>query len=74
MGDWLREVLVRPTFVVPTILALTSLSALVIALIDEGLVDWIAWGLLSLPVLALAWAWRHRYVYRRCTKSIPQDD
>lgn len=42
------------TFAIPTVLALFSAAGLVTALVGDGPWDWISWGLVSLPLLAIA--------------------
>lgn len=47
-------------FFIPAILALTSLVGLVSGLTGDGVRDALSWALLTLPLLAIAIAWRQR--------------
>ena len=47
-------------FAVPALIALASIAGLVIGLTGENAQDWLSWILLSLPLAALAWAFRRR--------------
>jgi hypothetical protein len=47
-------------FALPLALFAASLAGLVLGLTGEGAPDVLAWTLLSLPVLAVAVAWRRR--------------
>lgn len=47
-------------FAVPLVLALASLTGLVIGLTGEGVPDLLSWLLLALPIAALAIAWARR--------------
>ena len=49
--------LVRSTFGLPVLIALASLVGLVAALTGDGVGDVIAWLTLSLPLIAIGWAW-----------------
>lgn len=44
----------RSTWAIPAFLACTTLTALILALVAEGVWDWVAWTLLSLPTLLVA--------------------
>ncbi len=50
----------RRIFAVPMLLGLTSLVGLIIGLTGDGLLDWLSWLLLALPLLAVTAAWRGR--------------
>lgn len=47
-------------FALPLVLFAASLAGLVLGLTGEGVPDVFAWAFLSLPVLAVAAAWRRR--------------
>lgn len=47
-------------FAVPAAIALVTTAGLVIALLDDGLVDAMSWVALSVPVLAAIRSWRRR--------------
>lgn len=40
----------QSTWAIPVLLALASLAGLILALVADGLWDWLAWGLVALPV------------------------
>lgn len=48
--------MIRSTFALPALLALLSLSGLVIALTGEGWRDILSWASLSAPLVAIIWA------------------
>ncbi len=52
----------RPTFLLPTLIALASLVGLISALSGDGLRDVVAWIALAIPIGAVVWA---RIVQRR---------
>ena len=47
-------------FGIPAAIALVTTAGLVIALLDDGLVDALSCGGLSVPILAAVWSWRNR--------------
>lgn len=47
-------------FAVPLVLLVTTIAGLVLGLAGDGLPDWAAWALLSLPILAVLRAWQNR--------------
>ncbi|GLR78749.1 hypothetical protein HUE56_08095 (plasmid) [Azospirillum oryzae] len=47
-------------FGIPAAIALVTTAGLVIALLDDGLVDALSWAALSVPILAAVWSWRNR--------------
>lgn len=47
-------------FALPLVLFAASMAGLVLGLTGDGMPDLAAWALLSLPVLAVAVAWRRR--------------
>ncbi|MEN3942564.1 hypothetical protein WJU23_14790 [Prosthecobacter sp. SYSU 5D2] len=47
----------RSTWAIPALLAFTSLAALILALVAEGLWDYIAWALLAVPPLLVGRFW-----------------
>ena len=47
-------------FAIPSLLFLATLAGLVLGLTGDGLPDWAAWFLLSLPILAAVRAWLGR--------------
>lgn len=47
-------------YAVPTVLAAIMLTGLVLALIDEGAMDWLASGLVAAPLVILLLAHRRR--------------
>lgn len=40
----------QSTWAIPTLLFLATLTGLVLALVAEGMWDWLAWALVALPV------------------------
>ena len=48
--------MIRSTFAIPTLLALLSLFALVVALTGEGWRDQLSWAALFIPIAAVLWA------------------
>lgn len=51
---------VAHVFALPLMLFVASVAGLVLGLTGEGLPDIAAWALLSLPLVAVAVAWRRR--------------
>ncbi|MBP2302931.1 hypothetical protein [Azospirillum picis] len=47
-------------FAIPAAIALVTGTGLVVALLDDGLVDAVSWAALSVPILAAVWSWRRR--------------
>lgn len=47
-------------FAIPTVLLVATVAGLVIGLIGDGLPDLVSWGLLALPLVALARSWARR--------------
>ncbi|TDU81417.1 hypothetical protein EI77_00725 [Prosthecobacter fusiformis] len=47
----------RSTWAIPAILAFTSLTALILALVAEGVWDWLSWTLLALPPALIIGFW-----------------
>jgi len=47
----------RSTWALPALLAVTSSTALVLALVAEGIWDWLSWVLLALPILLVTRFW-----------------
>lgn len=50
----------RSTWTIPALLAFTSLAALILALVAEGLWDWVAWILLALPPVLVGRFWMRK--------------
>jgi len=50
----------RAIFAIPLLLALASLTGLVVALTGDGLRDAASWLALGIPVVAVGWAMRAR--------------
>lgn len=50
----------RSTWAIPAFLACTSLAALILALVAEGLWDWLSWALLALPPILIGCFWLKR--------------
>lgn len=44
----------QSTWAIPVILALATLTGLILALVAEGVWDWLAWALVALPVGVIA--------------------
>lgn len=53
--------MIRSTFAIPSLIAITSVVGLVAALTGDGWRDVIAWVGLAIPILAVAWAYRARH-------------
>ena len=47
-------------FAAPIVMGALSLLGLVSALAGDGAADWLSWGTLAVPVLAVVWAMRRR--------------
>ncbi|CAO3380212.1 hypothetical protein [Azospirillum argentinense] len=47
-------------FGIPIAIALVTAVGLIIALLDDGVVDAVSWVALSVPVLTAVWAWHRR--------------
>ncbi|PZR34906.1 hypothetical protein [Caulobacter segnis] len=45
----------RHVWAAPTLIAVLSLAGLVVALLGEGIEDWIGWGGLALPLATIVW-------------------
>lgn len=50
--------MIRSTFAIPSLLALTSIIGLVAALTGDGWRDALSWLALGIPVFAVGWAMR----------------
>lgn len=50
----------QSTWAIPILLALATLTGLILALVAEGVWDWLAWGLVALPVGVILKMWRRR--------------
>lgn len=50
----------QSTWALPALLSLATCIGLVLALVAEGVWDWIAWALVVLPLIAILWAWLER--------------
>lgn len=50
----------QSTWTIPGLLALATLAGLILALVAEGVWDWIAWGLVALPVVVVMKPWLAR--------------
>lgn len=47
----------RITWGIPALLAISSLTALILALVAEGGWDWLSWALLALPPVLVGCFW-----------------
>lgn len=47
----------QSTWVLPVILGFATLTGLILALVAEGVWDWISWGLVALPLLVVIKQW-----------------
>lgn len=52
--------MIRSTFALPTLIAVTSLIGLVAALTGDGWRDAVAWITLAFPIAAVLWAMRSK--------------
>ena len=50
----------QSTWAIPALLALATLTGLILALVAEGIWDWLAWVLVALPVGVVLKMWRRR--------------
>lgn len=47
----------RHVWAAPTAIGVAVLAGLVIALLGDGIEDWLGWAALALPLAIIAWAW-----------------
>ncbi|OYW71441.1 MAG: hypothetical protein B7Z37_27775 [Verrucomicrobia bacterium 12-59-8] len=50
----------QSTWAIPGLLALTTFTGLILALVAEGIWDWLSWALEALPVLIVLIYWNTR--------------
>ncbi len=50
----------QSTWAIPSLLALATLAGIVLALVAEGAWDWLAWGLVALPVGVVLKMWQRK--------------
>ena len=63
----------RRLFAMPLLLAIASLIGLLLGLTGDGWRDGLSWLLLTLPILAVAIAWRRRiYPIETCSTGVSQ--
>ena len=47
----------KSVWTIPVLLFATSIIALILALLKDGVWDWFAWGLLAMPLLLVSAFW-----------------